>query len=150
MVGPLLWAAPGLRKRQCRVEEQTQKEPPRFKLQQSTTLSQEISIPAIDADIKFAIVPASMARKPRRARSPRRLGASAPIPPIWIPMELKLAKPHSANVAMVKERGSSADLIVPSLAKAINSLRTMRVPRRFPIAAASCQRIPISHATGAS
>lgn len=40
------------------------------------------SMPAIDADIKFAIVPASMARTPRRANSCFLLGARAPIPPI--------------------------------------------------------------------
>jgi hypothetical protein len=40
------------------------------------------SIPAIDADIKFAIVPASIARTPSRASSPFLLGASAPMPPI--------------------------------------------------------------------
>ena len=36
----------------------------------------------IDADIRFAIVPASIARKPSRASSSRLLGASALIPPI--------------------------------------------------------------------
>ena len=56
---------------------------------------------------KLANVPASIARSPRRARSWRRSGASAPMPPIWMPIELKLANPHSANVAMVNERGSS-------------------------------------------
>ena len=45
---------------------------------------------------KFANVPASSARSPSRARSCRRSGASAPMPPIWMPIELKLAKPHSA------------------------------------------------------
>ena len=40
------------------------------------------SIPAMEADIKFAMVPASMARSPSRASSPFLLGASAPIPPI--------------------------------------------------------------------
>jgi hypothetical protein len=40
------------------------------------------SMPAIDADIIFAIVPASMARIPSFARSPRRFGARAPMPPI--------------------------------------------------------------------
>src|ERR1700678_2762335 len=39
-------------------------------------------IPTIDADIKFAIVPAAMARIPSRARSVFLLGASAPMPPI--------------------------------------------------------------------
>ena len=39
-------------------------------------------IPTIEADMRFAIVPAIIARMPRRARSPLRFGASAPIPPI--------------------------------------------------------------------
>src|SRR6185295_12577219 len=39
-------------------------------------------IPANVADRKFASVPAIMARKPRRARSCLRSGASAPMPPI--------------------------------------------------------------------
>src|SRR5260370_18713561 len=54
------------------------------------------SMPAMQADIKFAIVPAATALNPSRARSGLRLGASAPIPPIWIAMELKFANPHSA------------------------------------------------------
>jgi hypothetical protein len=40
------------------------------------------NIPAIDADIRFAIVPASMARTPSLASSPRLFGARAPMPPI--------------------------------------------------------------------
>ena len=38
--------------------------------------------PAMVAVMKFASVPANIARRPRRARSWRRLGASAPMPPI--------------------------------------------------------------------
>src|ERR1700680_1955473 len=53
-------------------------------------------IPTIEADIRLAIVPASMARIPSRASSSFLFGASAPMPPIWMPMELKLAKPQSA------------------------------------------------------
>src|SRR5215831_4010634 len=71
-------------------------------------------IPARVAERKFASVPASMARKPRRARSCLRSGASAPIPPIWIPTELTLANPHSANVAIVKDTGLSVAFIGPS------------------------------------
>ncbi|MND04750.1 hypothetical protein D3C83_251640 [compost metagenome] len=59
---------------------------------------------------KFASVPASIARMPRRARSPRRVGASAPMPPICMPIDAKLAKPHNANVAMVNERSVIAPL----------------------------------------
>src|ERR1019366_9652862 len=65
-------------------------------------------IPTMLADIRFASVPAIMARKPSLARSLRRLGARALSPPIWMPMEPKLANPHRANVAMVNDRGSSA------------------------------------------
>ena len=36
------------------------------------------------------------AMTPRRARSPLRLGAIPPMPPIWMPIEEKLAKPHRA------------------------------------------------------
>src|SRR5690349_20876676 len=46
-------------------------------------------IPAMAADRKLASVPASMARNPSRARSPLRFGASAPMPPIWIPTDEK-------------------------------------------------------------
>src|SRR5881396_3527648 len=74
------------------------------------------SIPASVADRKFASVPAIMARNPSRARSCLRSGTSAPIPPIWMPTELMLAKPHSANVAMVNDTGSSCALIGPSCA----------------------------------
>ena len=67
------------------------------------------------AVMKLASVPASIARRPSRARSWRRVGASAPMPPIWMPIELKLAKPHSAKVAMVNDCGSSDALQRPEL-----------------------------------
>src|SRR5438552_2488773 len=106
-------------------------------------------IPTMEADIRFAMVPASMARMPNLASWLRCSGASAPMPPIWIPMELKLAKPQRAKVAMAKVRGSSVPFMGPSWPNATNSLITMRVPSRLPIFAASCQGTPISHATGA-
>ena len=71
--------------------------------------------PAMVAVMKFASVPASIARRPRRARSCRRLGASAPMPPIWMPIELKFANPHSAKVAIVNDFGSSDGLQRPEL-----------------------------------
>src|ERR1019366_2845352 len=40
------------------------------------------SIPAMQADMKLAMVPAATARKPSRARSLLRVGARAPMPPI--------------------------------------------------------------------
>ena len=55
--------------------------------------------PAIVAVMKLASVPANIARRPSRARSWRRPGASAPMPPIWMPMELKFAKPHKRKRA---------------------------------------------------
>src|SRR5439155_12246176 len=73
-------------------------------------------IPANVADRKFASVPAIMARNPSRARSCLRSGTSAPMPPIWIPTELMFANPHSANVAMVKDTGSSCPRSGPSWA----------------------------------
>src|SRR5882672_12795006 len=74
------------------------------------------SMPASVAERKLASVPAIIARKPSLARSCLRLGASAPMPPIWMPTELRFAKPHSANVAMVNDTGSSVALSVPSCA----------------------------------
>ena len=44
----------------------------------------------------MAMDPAATARIPKRARSDLRSGASAPMPPIWMAIELKLAKPHNA------------------------------------------------------
>src|ERR1051326_8258448 len=70
-------------------------------------------IPASVAERKLASVPAIMARKPSRARSCLRSGARAPMPPIWMPIELRLAKPQSANVAMVNDSGSRLAFSVP-------------------------------------
>ena len=53
-------------------------------------------IPAMQAVMKAAKVPPNIARSPRRAKSARLSGAMPPIPPNWIPMELKFAKPESA------------------------------------------------------
>lgn len=57
-----------------------------------------INKPAMVALIKLASDPAITALMPRRAISPRRLGAIPPKPPIKIAIELKFAKPHNANV----------------------------------------------------
>ena len=64
--------------------------------------------------MRLAMVPASMARTPNLARSLRRSGTSAPMPPICMPMEPRLANPQRAKVAMVKERGESMTLCAPS------------------------------------
>jgi hypothetical protein len=53
-------------------------------------------MPAIAAVMNAASVPAIIALRPIRARSLRRVGAMPPMPPIWIAMELKLAKPQRA------------------------------------------------------
>ena len=52
--------------------------------------------PAMQALTKFAREPAMRARTPSLARSGCREGASGPIPPIWMPIEPMLAKPHRA------------------------------------------------------
>ncbi len=70
------------------------------------------------------------------------------MPPIWIPTELMLANPASANDAIVKLRGSSWARIWPRSAKAMNSLSTARTPMSPPIAVVSCHGTPIIHATG--
>src|ERR1700692_894352 len=54
------------------------------------------SMPAMQPALKFAMVPAATAFNPSRARCDLRMGASAPIPPIWMAMELKFANPHNA------------------------------------------------------
>src|SRR5580704_14548656 len=106
-------------------------------------------IPTIEADIRVAMVPASIARMPNFASCDFRFGASEPMPPICIPIELKFANPHNANVAIVNERGSSVPFIGPSMENATSSLTTIRVPRRFPICTQSCHGTPMTNATGA-
>ena len=53
-------------------------------------------IPASDAEMNAARFPSSIARRPRAAISPRRWGANPPIPPIWIAIDEKFAKPSRA------------------------------------------------------
>src|SRR5258707_13618704 len=65
-------------------------------------------------------------------------------------IELKLANPKSAKVAIVIERGSSAALCGPSMEKATSSFNTMRVPRRLPMAGQSRHGVPMTHAMGAN
>ena len=54
------------------------------------------------------------------------------MPPICMPMLPRLAKPQRAKVAIEKVRGARVDFCAPSWVKAMNSLRTARVPRRLP------------------
>lgn len=56
------------------------------------------------AVMKQAIVPATSARTATLARSVFRDGANGLKPPIWIPIEPMLAKPHNAYVAIISER----------------------------------------------
>src|ERR1039457_2649565 len=71
------------------------------------------------------------------------------MPPICIPIELKFAKPQSANVAIVKERGSSVPFIGPRNENATSSFSTVRTPSKLPMDLQSCQGTPIIQATGA-
>ena len=52
------------------------------------------NIPTIVALNSEASVPPNKARKPNSLSHFRLLGASDPMPPIWMPMLAKLAKPH--------------------------------------------------------
>ena len=54
------------------------------------------NIPAIVAVSQEASAPPIMALIPNFAKSDLRSGAIAPIPPIWMAIELKLANPHKA------------------------------------------------------
>src|SRR5271168_986522 len=108
-----------------------------------------MSMETMLADMRLAMVPASMARRPSWARSLRRLGTRAPMPPICMPMLPTLAKPQRAKVAMEKLLGERVDLSWPSWVKATNSLIMVRVPRRLPMVRASPQGMPMSQATGA-
>src|SRR5690606_3141958 len=62
-------------------------------------------IPAMVAVRNAASAPPIIARRPSRARSLRRDGAMPPMPPIWMAIEAKFAKPHSAYDAMITDRG---------------------------------------------
>ena len=63
-----------------------------------------VKTPATHAVRKQVRVPAMSARKTTLARSGRRDGAIGPIPPNWIPIELRFAKPHSEYVTSTSER----------------------------------------------
>ncbi len=58
--------------------------------------SQGIRMPAIVAVSQEAIAPPNIALSPTLARSDLRPGATAAMPPIWMPIEEKLANPQSA------------------------------------------------------
>ena len=52
-------------------------------------------MPAIVADINDTIEPAIIALNPSSVKSVLVFGAIIPMPPIWMPMEAKFAKPQS-------------------------------------------------------
>lgn len=61
-------------------------------------------LPATQAVIRQANVPANNARNANAARSDFLLGANGPNPPSCIPIDEKFEKPHKAYVAMIWER----------------------------------------------
>ena len=63
-----------------------------------------LHIPAIQAVMKHAMVPATNARNATLAKSDLLFGARTLKPPICTPIDPILANPHSAYVAIVSER----------------------------------------------
>lgn len=57
---------------------------------------------------------------PNCASSARLVGASSPIPPIWIAIEPKFAKPQRAKLAMVKAFGVKTSFKAAKSVYAIN------------------------------
>ena len=62
------------------------------------------------------------------------------MPPIWIPIDEKFAKPQSANVAMSLPFSESCPTTSFIIEKAKNSLMTVLLAIRFPTIAVSCLR----------
>src|SRR5207247_7026401 len=118
------------------------------RLSHFTTPSSQIN-PAMAAVMKLTSEPASRARKPSRARSDLRVGASPPIPPIWMPIEEKFANPHRANVAINFPFSESCPTTSFIIEKAKNSLITVLFAIRFPTTAASSLGAPSRIASGA-
>ena len=59
-------------------------------------VDRDANAPAMQAHMRQAIVPPTSAFSPSSVRFRRWLGASWLIPPIWMPIEAKLAKPQRA------------------------------------------------------
>ena len=72
------------------------------------------SAPAIVPDIIVASEAARRALIPNRDRSACRWGAIPPIPPIWMAMELKFAKPHKAYVDIMIDFSDRKPLVFMS------------------------------------
>src|SRR5437899_10195270 len=53
-----------------------------------------------------------------------------PMPPSWMPIDAKLAKPVSANVTSSCDRGLNCSLILPNSTYATNSLAASLIPSR--------------------
>src|SRR5262249_41985640 len=104
--------------------------------------------PAIAAVMNETSDPASSARKPSLARSDLRVGARPPMPPIWMPIEEKLANPQSAKVAISFPFSESCPTTSFIIEKAKNSLMTVLLAMRFPTIAASSFGAPSRIASG--
>src|SRR5262249_18819894 len=112
-----------------------------------TTPSSQIS-PAMAAVMKDTRDPASSARNPSRARSDLRVGARPPMPPIWMPIEEKFAKPQRAKVAINFPFSESCPTTSFIIEKAKNSLITVLFAIRLPTMAASSFGAPSRIARG--
>jgi len=95
-------------------------------------------MPAIEADIRFAIFPPAWRDASFAVR--RVYWERGSIPPSWMPIELRFAKPQSANVAMVND-GIEHGFLRSEHGERHKLVHTMRVPRRLPIAPQSRQEL---------
>src|SRR4029450_4798136 len=112
--------------------------------------NQPIISPASAATIRLASDPASRARRPSLAIIGRWLGARLPVTAIWMAIDEKLAKPHSAKVTIARLRSESAaagPAALPRSMKATNSFRTILVPNRPPATPASFHGMPLRYRT---
>jgi hypothetical protein len=74
----------------------------------SAVYSSVTTNPATEADVSVAKTPEISAETANLLTSPPRPGAICDRIPIWIPREPMLPKPHSAYVAMRRDRGERA------------------------------------------
>ena len=66
--------------------------------------NEDVNVPAMQAVMKQATLPATKARKATRAKSDFLDGANVPIPAMAAPIDPGFENPHSAYVAIVAER----------------------------------------------
>ena len=102
-------------------------------------------MPAMHAERYDASVPQNRAFTPSFARSFLLFGASSPMPPIWIAIEPRLAKPQSAKLAIITLLGLNASFSIDKSRYAINSLNTSFVPISEPTMPASLKGTPIAN-----